>query len=108
MPALGSRRGEQDRLGVVHLRVAEFHHPLLDAVQLGEGSQFPDVGPDVVGDVVLERHQGPPLPLVTDQGRPVIIPLGPADERKFRVEGQLVAGPVPGEPEWPVLARRVW
>ena len=64
---------------------AEFHHPLLDLVQLGEGSQLPDVGPDVVGDVVLERHQRPPLPLVADQGRPVIITLGPADEGKFRV-----------------------
>src|SRR5205823_13973398 len=81
-PARGRRggRGEQDFQGVVYLRVPEFHHPLLELVLLGEGSQLSDVAADVVGDVVLERHQGPPLPLVTDQRRPVIITLGPAGE----------------------------
>jgi hypothetical protein len=75
----GSRRLEEHRLGVIHLRVPEFHHSLLDAVQLAEGSQLADITADIVGDVILEGHQGSPLTLVADQGRSVLIALGPAD-----------------------------
>src|SRR5438067_3372452 len=59
---LGPRggRGEQDGLRVVYLRIPQLYETLLKAVQLRYGPQLPDVGPDVVGDVVLEGHQVPP------------------------------------------------
>ena len=53
--APGAGGASRSGLGVVHLRVPEFHHPLLDAVQFGDRPQLSDVAPDVVGDVVLER-----------------------------------------------------
>jgi hypothetical protein len=88
----GYWRSEQDGLSIVHLRVAEFHYTLLDSVQLSQGSQFPNVVSDIVGDVILKGHQCPSLSLVTDQSRTVIIAFGSADEGEFRIEGQAVAG----------------
>lgn len=84
----GSRygRGKQHGLGVVDLRVAKLDDPLLDLVQLGQRSQLPDVPPDVVGNIILERHQRSALSLIANQCRPVIITLGAADEWEFRID----------------------
>ncbi len=90
----GTRRGRSNQqfLGVIHLRIAEIHHPLLDLVKLGLGSQFADIVSDIVGDVILKRHQCTSLTLVTDESGAVIIPFRPADEGQFAREGQGVAG----------------
>src|SRR5262245_10586937 len=45
---------EQKRLGVVYLRVPQFHHPLLDSVQLVGRPELAQINPHVVGDVILE------------------------------------------------------
>src|SRR5262245_4962611 len=57
---VGGQGGEQRLAGAIYLRVPEFNHPLLDLVKLRNGSQLADIGPDVVGDVVLEGHQRAP------------------------------------------------
>ena len=78
------RRGEQDRLGVVHLGVARVRSAAAGAGTVPRSSAVPGCRPGRRWRCCPRTPSGPPLPLVADQGGPVSVPLGPADERRVR------------------------
>lgn len=78
---------------LLYAEVSQFHYALLYLIVFFKLTQLPYVLPHLKNRLILRRHQRPPLPLVPNQHRTVIIPLQNADQRQLRIQYQLMASP---------------